>query len=92
MSDPSWEFEEGAEIGPGRNVLKELGGGKLYEVYLVWDERLHSIMVAKVIRPDRARDRHALEDLREEAEALDRLAHPVIVRGFAAVTDRFPPA
>src|SRR3954469_14751647 len=83
----SWRLEEGAEIAPGRTVLKLLGGGHLYEVYLVWDERLFAIMVAKLLRPDEVEDEHALRALRREAEALDRLAHPVLLRGFGAVLD-----
>jgi eukaryotic-like serine/threonine-protein kinase len=83
----SWEFEEGAEIARGRTVLKRLGGGSRYEVHLVWDDRWFSIMVAKLIRPDQVEDAKALRDLREEAELLGRLAHPVLVRGFDAVLD-----
>jgi serine/threonine protein kinase len=83
----SWGFHEGAAIAPGRTVLKALGGGSRYEALLVWDERLFAIMVAKVLRPDQAADEHALRELRREAEALERLAHPVIVRGFDAVLD-----
>ena len=82
---PSWELEPGAEIAPGRSVLKPLGGGSAYEVFLVWDERLLAVMVAKVLRPDHAKDERALRDLGREAEALTRLAHPVLVRGFDAV-------
>jgi eukaryotic-like serine/threonine-protein kinase len=48
----TWAFPEGHEIAPGRTTLKLLGGGNRYEVYLVWDERLFSVMVAKVLRPD----------------------------------------
>jgi serine/threonine protein kinase len=84
---PSWELEEGAEVAPGRTVLRNLGGGTRYEVYLVWDERMFSICVAKLLRPGQAESEHALRDLAEEAEILDRLAHPVIVRGFDAVLD-----
>lgn len=83
----SWELEEGAEICPRRNVVRLLGGGRRFEVHLVWDERLFSLAVAKVLRPDQAEDEHALRELREEAEALERLSHPVIVRGFDAVID-----
>jgi serine/threonine protein kinase len=87
MSDASWEFAEGHEIAPGRTILKAIGGGNLYEVHLVWDETMHALLVAKIIRPDQVSDEGALEDLREEAEALERLAHPVIVRSFDAVSD-----
>ena len=85
----TWEFREGDPIAPpqvdGRSILKSIGGGSAYEVFLVWDERLHAICVAKVLRPDRATDERSLDELREEAEILERVSHPVIVRGFDAV-------
>lgn len=81
----SWNFETGAQIVEGRSVLKRLGGGSRYEVYLVWDERLFAISVAKVLRPDQAEDARALAELRREAEVLGKLAHPCLVRGFGAV-------
>ena len=89
MSDryPGWDFEEGTEIAQGRSVLKTLGGGSRFEVYLVWDDHLFALMVAKVLRPDLVDDERALKELAREAEALERLAHPVIVRGFGAVLD-----
>ena len=83
----SWELREGDEIGQGRSVLKLLGGGNRYEAYLVWDERMFSPMVAKLIRPDQVEDESALRALRREAEALDSLAHPVILRSFDAVLE-----
>ena len=87
----SWDLEEGAEIAPGRSVLKPIGGGHRYEVYLVWDDKLFSIMVAKVLRPDLAEDEGAIRGLRREAEALERLAHPVLLRGFGAeLQGRYP--
>jgi eukaryotic-like serine/threonine-protein kinase len=83
----TWLLPEGAEIAPGRSVLKSLGGGSRYEAMLVWDAHLHAIMVAKVLRPDQVENERGLRALREEAEALERLSHPVIVRGFGAVLD-----
>jgi serine/threonine protein kinase len=83
----SWAFAEGDPIAPGRTVLRHLGGGNRYEVYLVWDDRLFAVMVAKILRPDQTEDPVAVRDLRKEVEALERLAHPVIVRGFGAVLD-----
>jgi eukaryotic-like serine/threonine-protein kinase len=83
----SWEFEEGSEIAPGRVVLKTIGGGNRYEVYLVWDESLFALGVAKVLRPDQATEEKALRDLAREVEVLDELAHPVLVRSFGAVLD-----
>jgi serine/threonine protein kinase len=83
----SWGFEAGDEIAPGRSVVQVLGGGSRFEVVLVWDDRLFALAVAKVLRPGHAQRERALADLREEAEALERLAHPVIVRGFGGVLE-----
>jgi serine/threonine protein kinase len=83
----SWGFETGTEIAPGRTVVAPLGGGSAYEVFLVWDDDFCALLVAKVLRPDHAGDPHALRDLVREGEALARLAHPVVVRGFDAALD-----
>ena len=80
----SWGFAEGDEIAPGRTALKLLGGGHRYDAYLGWDERLHSVVVFKVVRPHLVDDERVLRGLREEWEMISRLAHPVILRGFAA--------
>jgi len=88
---PTWSFAEGDEIAPGRTVLRQIGGGRRYEVFLVWDDHRLAVLVAKVLRPDQASDPAGLRDLGREADALARLSHPAIVRGFDAVTDgRFP--
>jgi len=52
-------------------ALKPLGGGSMYEVLLVWDELLHAICVAKVVRPDQVDDDHAANELASEAATLD---------------------
>lgn len=82
-----WGLAEGDPIVPGRFVLAEIGGGWDYEVFLAWDEHLHSLVVAKLVRPHLVHDEHTLRSLAREAELLERLAHPVLVRGFAAVLD-----
>ncbi len=87
----SWGLEEGDEIAPGRSVVRDIGGGRRFEVMLVWDERLFALTVAKVLRPRYAESERALRELGEEARALELLRHPVIVRGFDAVLDgQFP--
>ena len=83
----SWEFEQGEEIAPERFALKSLGGGNRYEAYLVWDEVMYAICVAKILRPDQLTSERALRDLRREAELLDALNHPVILRGYGAMLD-----
>ena len=81
---PTWGFAEGDELAEGRTVLRRIGGGRRYEAMLVWDEHRLAVLVAKVLRPDFAQHPTALHDLRREAELLQRLAHPVVVRGFGA--------
>jgi serine/threonine protein kinase len=80
----SWQFPEGHEIAPGRTTLRAIGGGNRYEVYLVWDERRLSVMVAKLLRPDLVGEDYALRGLERETEALEALAHPVLLRAFDA--------
>jgi eukaryotic-like serine/threonine-protein kinase len=88
---PTWGLEPGDAIAPGRTVLRRLGGGSRYEVFLVWDEHHLAVLVAKVLRPEHAIDQAALRDLAREAGALSSLAHPVVVRCFDAVLDgRYP--
>ena len=84
---PTWGLDEGDAIAPGRTVLRRLGGGSRYEVFLVWDEHRLAVLVAKVLRPDQANDLTSLRELGREGEALAQLAHPVIVRGFDVVTE-----
>lgn len=83
----SWGLEPGAEIHEGRTVLKAIGGGNRYEVFLVWDESLFALGVAKALRPDQASDEKALRDLAGEVEVLRSLAHPTLVRCFDAALD-----
>jgi serine/threonine protein kinase len=84
---PTWGLEEGDAIAPGRTVLRRLGGGRRYEVFLVWDDHRLAVLVAKVLRPDQAHDPAALRELGREADMLARLGHPVVVRGFDALID-----
>jgi eukaryotic-like serine/threonine-protein kinase len=82
-----WGFEPGSPIVDGRLVLRDLGGGVRYEVFLVWDEDLYSLAVAKVLRPEFVEDAEAVADLRREVDVLRSLAHPVLLRAFDAVLE-----
>jgi len=48
---------------------------------------MYAICVAKLLRPDQITSERALRDVRGEAEVLDALNHPVILRGYGAVPD-----
>jgi len=83
----SWNFPPGAEIADGRRVLEGLGGGGRYEVFLVFDDSVGAEAVAKVLRPDRVDDPRAFNALHREATLVERLEHPVLVRGLGFVPD-----
>ncbi|MGD9571209.1 MAG: serine/threonine-protein kinase [Thermoleophilia bacterium] len=87
MDDASWGTPEGEEVVPGRRAVRLLGGGRRYEAYLAWDEALYSLVVVKVLRPALADDPSTRAGLAGEVDVLGRLAHPVIVRSFAADLD-----
>lgn len=86
-TERSWRFAEGAEFAPGRHALQRLGGGHRYEAYLAFDDHMHAIVVAKLVRPHLVEDEHTLEGLRAEAGMLTRLHHPVVLRCFGAKLD-----
>ncbi len=88
MSDKaSWNLAPGEEIGPGLWARTPLGGGQSCEAYLAWDERLHCVVICKLLRPDRVQDGSALRELQREAAIVGALAHPAIVRGFGVVLE-----
>jgi serine/threonine protein kinase len=80
-----WGFAEGDEIAPGRHALKLLGGGRRHEAYVAFDEALHALVVAKILRPAFVENTEALEGLAAEARIVQSLSHPVVVRCFDAV-------
>ena len=44
---PTWGLAEGDAITPGRTVLRRIGGGRRYEVFLVWCEHRLAIISNK---------------------------------------------
>lgn len=82
--DEGWGFTEGEEIVPGRHAVKLLGGGHRHEAYLAFDDRLYTLVVAKILRPAVVADPGALESLSVEARIVRGLGHPVVVRCFDA--------
>lgn len=82
-----WRLSPGDPIAPGRHALELLGGGHRYEAYVSWDERLHSTVVAKMLRPHLVDDERSRAMLAAEADALRALQHPVLVRSFGVVLE-----
>jgi eukaryotic-like serine/threonine-protein kinase len=79
-----WNLAEGDEIAPSRHAVQLLGGGRRYEAYLAWDDELWTLVVAKLVRPSLVGDPSTLRGLAGEIQALERLAHPAIVRSFGS--------
>ena len=86
-AEESWGFEEGDQIVPGLSCLRMLGLARRYETYLAWHDTMLSVVVVKLLRPDRVGDASALEGLAAEAQALNALDHPVLMRSFGGVLD-----
>ena len=83
MSDKdSWHLAEGDLITPELTVLRRLGGGFAYEVFLAFDEVTYVPVVVKVVRPDQVADEGTLRGLSREVEALALVNHPVVARGL----------
>jgi len=82
-----WAFEKGEELVPDRFAVRLLGGGERYETYLAWDDHLFALVVVKIVRPHLVDDARALRGLETEVRLLERLHHPVLLRGFGAVLD-----
>ena len=85
--ETEWGFGEGDEIAPGLLAQQLLGGGTRYEAYVAFDERLHHLVVVKVLRPGRVGDVDAARGLRGEAEMLAAIAHPAITRLLRSAVD-----
>jgi eukaryotic-like serine/threonine-protein kinase len=83
----SWNFAEGDEIVPGRWAVHRLGGGTRAEAWVAWDARLHTLVVAKILRPNHVENETSRAALAREARVLSELQHPAIVRCFEAVMD-----
>jgi serine/threonine-protein kinase len=83
----SWCFNEGDEIAPGRYAVRLLGGGRRYDAYLAWDEKLLTLVAVKIVRPHLVDDPTTLAGLAGEARALTAFEHPAVVRSFEVVLD-----
>lgn len=69
------------------HVVAFLGRGGMAEVYKVWDQRRSTHLAMKVLRADLAEDRVFLRRFQREADTLERLQHPNIVRFYGLEQD-----
>lgn len=63
-------------------VVAAIGQGGMAEVYKVWDEQRAAYLALKLLRSDLAEDRIFLRRFGREAELLQQLQHPSIVRFY----------
>ena len=82
-----WKFAPGDPIAPGRLATQLLGGGRRYEAWVAWNERLLCPTVIKVLRPEFVDDASSRAMIAAEAEALRRCSHPSFIRLFDADPD-----
>ncbi len=84
-SDDGWDLAPGDEIAPGLRAVRFLGGGLRYEAHLAHSDHLRALVVVKLLRREAVADAGALAGLQGEWRMLERLAHPMLLRGFGAV-------
>ncbi len=72
----------GRTLGNRYHFAEHLGKGGMADVYKVWDQLRAVHLAAKVLKPDLARDRDLLQRFQQEAQVLQELQHPHIVRFY----------
>jgi serine/threonine protein kinase len=61
-------------------ILEELGGGGMGKVYRVYDRKLEEEVALKLIRPEIAADRKAIERFRNEIKIARKITHKNVCR------------
>src|SRR5438552_10390038 len=79
---PVGDVEPGTLLCGRYRLLSELGRGGMARVFRARDERIGREVAVKVLAPELALDRHALERFQDEARAIGRLVHPNIAPLF----------
>ncbi|PKO20425.1 MAG: hypothetical protein CVU38_20170, partial [Chloroflexi bacterium HGW-Chloroflexi-1] len=75
--------QEGALLGGRYRLQESVGRGGMADVFLAFDEERQAPVAIKVLHAEMAADADFVRRFRSEAEALERLDHPHIVRFYA---------
>lgn len=76
------QLESGQVIAGRYQITALLGQGGMATVYKVWDNQRAAHLALKLLRADLAEDRVFLRRFTREAEVLEQLQHPGIVRFY----------
>ncbi|MDO5627094.1 MAG: serine/threonine-protein kinase [Mobilicoccus sp.] len=87
---PSGTVAAGEEVLPGYRVVELIAHGRRLDTYDALDLDRDVRVVVKVLRQDRRDEERVVEAVRQEGRIVTALAHPHLVRGYAAFDD--PPA
>jgi eukaryotic-like serine/threonine-protein kinase len=68
-------------------IDESLGRGGMAEVFKAWDQERATYLALKVLREDLSRDRIFLRRFQREAQTLEKLQHPNIVRFYGIERD-----
>lgn len=81
LRPPSDEvLTKGSMVGERFVVVEELGHGGMAQVFRAYDTKTRAMRALKVLHPELARRQGLIERFFEEARALHRVRHPVLVR------------
>lgn len=75
----------GQTLGDKYELKALLGHGGMGAVFLAWDNLLHRQVAVKIVRPERALTRAALDRFMKEAQTIAGLDHPNILKVFDCV-------
>lgn len=79
----------GMTLGNRYRIDEALGRGGMAEVYKVWDMERATYLALKLLRQDLAEDRVFVRRFQREAQTLEKLQHPNIVRFYGIDHDMF---
>jgi serine/threonine protein kinase len=77
---PAGELARGTVFAGRYEILEELGGGGMGKVYRVYDRNLEEEVALKLIRPEIAADRKAIERFRNEIKIARKITHKNVCR------------
>lgn len=87
---PAGVVATGEQVLPGYLVVRHVSEGRRCDTYEALDLDRDARVVVKVLRADLRREQHLADAVRQEGRLVTSLAHPHLVRGYAAFDE--PPA